>query len=150
MQCNKLKQLLPRRVFIQHAEAVAEANNGADVHFSRCVLITRPVWAGRQQTQAMLTDTCTSFVGRKSTAASECMAFFFSHQDLWSTTVPTIPYHKPGLVAERYVTSPEFETLPTCYQLSTLVDGFTQLNSQKWAARFGARSTLLSANKTYQ
>ena len=36
MQHKKWKQLLPRRVFTQKAEAVARANNGGDVYFSRC------------------------------------------------------------------------------------------------------------------
>ncbi len=37
-QHEKWKQLLPRGVFTQQAEAEAEAeaNNGEDVHFSRC------------------------------------------------------------------------------------------------------------------
>ncbi len=38
-QRQKWKQLLPRGVFTQQAEA--EANNGEDVHFSRC-----DVWMG--------------------------------------------------------------------------------------------------------
>ncbi len=36
MQCEKWKQLLPKGVFTQQAEAEAEANKGEDVHFSRC------------------------------------------------------------------------------------------------------------------
>ena len=35
-QREKWKQLLPRGVFTQQAEAEAEASNGEDVHFSRC------------------------------------------------------------------------------------------------------------------